>query len=205
MDLSALYIAIRPTGAPFINRDIHNNYNIKFHNKRVRKESKNQYKIDQKVLIYFPQIPTNRNRKFYSKWKGPYKILELNGLNCKVQNCMKDDDIIDVHLSRVKPYFDPIDVKLDEDQNINQRLTQNNGKKDDQIDCKTNYQDNNEIKEQEKVKKNKEVEETEDNNLYNSSLSDIEDDTDIKTKLCVEQCEDSNSAPNKIMYEKSIT
>ena len=118
---------------------------------------------------------------------------------------MKDDDIIDVHLSRVKPYFDPIDVKLDEDQNINQRLTQNNGKKDDQIDCKTNYQDNNEIKEQEKVKKNKEVEETEDNNLYNSSLSDIEDDTDIKTKLCVEQCEDSNSAPNKIMYEKSIT
>ena len=168
-----------------INKRVHNDYNIKYQKKKVRKKSKLQYKIGDKILVYFPQIPVNRNRKFYSKWKGPYKILQLDGLNCKVENCMKEGEVSDVHLSRTKPYFDPTNLNFEFSETKTTELKQKEIEtNDDQMNIeitKTNDKEG-EIKKfssTEVIDLMKVSDENE--KLCDSSLSDIEmEDTNLK-------------------------
>ena len=154
-----------------INREVHCSYNIKYHNEnKTRKEKITKYKVGMKVLIFFPQIPIDKNRKFYSKWKGPYEIIKLEGLNCEARNCLNEDEITFAHLSRLKPYYDPVDftiknnnINIDCDKKtINESDSDNNGVDDNNDNINNNDDEN---------LRDKNINQSEDKN------DDIEDDS----------------------------
>jgi hypothetical protein len=70
------------------------------------------YKEGDEVLLK----KENRKHKLEKLYEGPYKVIEVRGVNLKIQNVSNNEDIQLVHVTRVKPFKDDAEhqqVELD--------------------------------------------------------------------------------------------
>jgi hypothetical protein len=90
-----------------------------------------QFKIKYKVLLYIPSPPKGNNAKFYTPWRGVYKVVEkTSGLTYIVRK--KGGRNRTAHVNRLK-FYDPknshkdpeVLISIEEDEN-NQEISQDN-------------------------------------------------------------------------------
>ena len=90
-----------------------------------------QFKIKDKVLLYIPSPPKGNNAKFYTPWRGVYKVVEkTSGLTYIVRK--KGGRNRTAHVNRLK-FYDPknshkdpeVLISIEEDEN-NQEISQDN-------------------------------------------------------------------------------
>ena len=120
---------------------IKNNDHMKTYDKRKRKKKlETKDLISKKVYVLFPQAPTETNPKFYSKWRGPFKVTNVIGKNVTVQSELNEDQFETVHIQRVKL----ITEEETNDQTItltptSSNQTLNNQPNDEKIEDKTDH------------------------------------------------------------------
>ena len=69
------------------------------------KEFQNNYKAGDLVLLFAPAVKKGRNKKWSSRWTGPYQIVEvLSDVVLRIQLNNKIKDRV-VHHNRLKPYY----------------------------------------------------------------------------------------------------
>jgi hypothetical protein len=61
------------------------------------------FKEGDKVLLYDEALRRDRSRKLESRWRGPYEIIKIKGVNCILR--ITKNKTIKVHLNRVKLFY----------------------------------------------------------------------------------------------------
>ncbi len=132
-----------------------------------RKSRAAKYEIGDLVLLLDESTKKNVNNKFKKRWKGPYKVLEVDetGKIVKIKPSNRNGKSIRVNISKLKTYYKRISPKIAE---IQPELITI---KDEPEDYVENLEENNRIDKSKEKTKRKYIKKNDDINISGKQLS----------------------------------
>ncbi|GAB2272510.1 hypothetical protein Dimus_038979 [Dionaea muscipula] len=99
----------------YMNSTIYKAINKVWHDKHILRRN---FHVNQKVLLFQPQLKLFPG-KLYSRWEGPYIVIEIKPIRTVVIQCLTSGDKLTVNGQRLKAYLenvpdDSIEITLEE-------------------------------------------------------------------------------------------